>query len=133
MFTLAPKDPFRNGRAIVADIVPSDYTEESLFLVHTDYGHTMKLTAGELRELYEIDKPMSFEAWSFERLTLAMQLMGPSVHKQELDANILLLEQRLDRITSRTEALRIKNPIKGEVLHDARIARGLLGKIVEKL
>lgn len=133
MFTLAPKDPFRNGRAIVADIVPSDYTEESLFLVHTDFGHTMKLTAGELRELYEIDKPMSFEVWSFERQSLVLQLMEPSVHKQELDAAVLLLEQRLDRITSRTEALRIKNPIKGEVLHDARIARGLVGKIVENL
>ena len=116
MFTLAPKDPFRNGRAIVAEIVPSDYTEESLFLVHTDYGHTMKLTAGELRELYEIDKPMSFEAWSAERSALVLQQSGPAARSRDLDTAIHVLGQHLLKIDHLARGLRTKNPMRAELI-----------------
>lgn len=135
MFTLAPKDPFRNGRAIVAEIVPSEFTNEDLFLVHTDFGHTMKLTAGELRELYEIDKPMSFEVWNAERAALVQQneQVGPSVRSQQVDAALLLLEQRLVTIITQAGCLRIKNPIKAEIINDAQVARDLLGQIAKGL
>ena len=73
MITLRTKDPTRNGNAILYGTEPSRYTGEQLLLVETDFGNKMKLTVGEVNELFTIGLVVNYQDWRNDRRALQQE------------------------------------------------------------
>lgn len=70
MITLFTRNGRETGNAIIYGSDTSKFLEEPVFLVETDFGNRMRLTAKEIDDSFMIGRPQDYATWAKDRRAL---------------------------------------------------------------